>query len=688
MLLRTHWVIRIALPRLIKSLEEEHRYVVVGRPGLELVVIACLVRHVGTLTEFARCCCPARLENRVRLVGVLLAYASEVLERITHCLIDRLFFPLRVGVNADEIDGINEFGPVLGPPDVIVSDGNGLRDRCLHATDVANYGFDRNHVIVPVDQRLVADVDGDNDVIVFVREAYTGLQLSLVSQRIGVQFRLRDRLVEPRTAFMVAELGPEPHAQQDFHWQLVLANQAQGRLRVDVDVVHAQQGEAIVDQDLQILEYLGVGRVDGAIAAIRVLALAIAGIGHRHDLARDQICRVLSQVAIHAKRDIGVSRMVVFIKCISKQSVVSNRWGFKDCRRRRCVFQQPIDILRDFFAVPADGRGFAFRFDFPAVAQRVAIGIPRIEYDFVVLPRDQRDVIRRALTIKSYVMHLWRAVVRPIAGPGSVQDVDSFGDVTVLGEYPKPRRRAFLLLAPDKRIRPDQVVGNRREFLGVTTPEHVGFLGACLFERCPPRGLVGLPVTDCAPLRHHEGRIEPGSREQFGQSEQAAVDLEAEEIEIRRALTHNGDILFVETGQRRRRRMIWVELVNHLRDLVHRVVNGVVFSVEVELVADDPGQQGRMIAVLENLLPHRLELRLYRSLVVIIESPSLSLQRQAKRYRHAVGVRFVEQRTGTLLVFDIRRPVANRVAAMRYESFEVVKGHAGAANLVRLPIPP
>jgi hypothetical protein len=49
--------------------------------------------------------------------------------------------------------------------------------------------------------------------------------LGRVFQGICCQFFVRYRLVQPRTAEMVAEFGPEPHAEQYLDWKIVLSNE-------------------------------------------------------------------------------------------------------------------------------------------------------------------------------------------------------------------------------------------------------------------------------------------------------------------------------------------------------------------------------------------------------------------------------------------------------------------------------
>ncbi len=70
-------------------------------------------------------------------------------------------------------------------------------------------------MIVPIDQRFVADVDGDHDLVELVRQLDAALHLGRVHERIGSQFLIGDRLVQPRAPLVIAELGVQPDSEQD-----------------------------------------------------------------------------------------------------------------------------------------------------------------------------------------------------------------------------------------------------------------------------------------------------------------------------------------------------------------------------------------------------------------------------------------------------------------------------------------
>ena len=197
-------------------------------------------------------------------------------------------FPNRVSVHTEEIDDFGERGALLGPPDVIVGNRDGLCRRRFYLLHILDDLFKRHHVIVPVHERLIADVDRHNDVLVFVRQPDGAIDLDTVGNRVGGKFFLGDGFVQPRATFMIADLGIKPDTEQDLDRQIVFANQLERCDRVLLAVVQAEQAEIVCHENLQILEDLFAARVDGAVTAIRMLAFSKTRIGHRHDLALQQ----------------------------------------------------------------------------------------------------------------------------------------------------------------------------------------------------------------------------------------------------------------------------------------------------------------------------------------------------------------------------------------------------------------
>ncbi len=146
-------------------------------------------------------------------------------------------------------------------------------------------------MIIPLDQRFVADIHGHDDVAKLVRKVDAAFDFGEVFQRVRRQFIVGNRCVEPWAVLVVADFGSQPDAQQHPDRQVVLANQLKRAPGVPAGIIEANEPEIVVYEDLQILEYLGVARVRGAVTAIGMLALAITGIRHRHDLAGDEILR-------------------------------------------------------------------------------------------------------------------------------------------------------------------------------------------------------------------------------------------------------------------------------------------------------------------------------------------------------------------------------------------------------------
>ncbi len=150
-------------------------------------------------------------------------------------------------------------------------------------------------MIVPLDQRLVADVDGDHDVVELLRQLDAALDLCRVLEGIGRQLLVGDRLVQPGASLVIAELGVQPDSQQDLDRQIVSPNDLERLPRVLAGVVHANQMEVMSDQDLEILENLLGTRIHGPVAAIGMLPFPESRIGDGHDLAGQQVLGGLFQ---------------------------------------------------------------------------------------------------------------------------------------------------------------------------------------------------------------------------------------------------------------------------------------------------------------------------------------------------------------------------------------------------------
>ena len=223
----------------------------------------------------------------------------------------------------------------------------------------------------------------------------------------------------------------------------------------------------------------------------------------------------------------------------------------------------------------------------------------------------------------------------------------------------------------------------RFEYFTVSTQERVSLLRAVHLDRRPPCGRLDLPVPDGAPLRHHERPVEARFGKPLMQAEQAAVHLEADEIQARRPGHDLGIDVGLETRGRRRRRMVGVQLPDHLGNVVDGVVDPGVGVIVIELIADDPEQDGRMIAVLHDLATNEFELGRHGFGVVIVKPVPLVPQRQPERDRDAVRMRCVEQRARVLLLLRCI-PGPNRISAGRRKTLDVVHHHASAFHPVGL----
>ena len=188
-------------------------------------------------------------------------------------------------MHPEEIDHLCKGSAYLDPPQVIVGNGHGLRRCSFDLLDVCNDALERNHVVIPVHERLVTDIDRHDDVFIVVREFDSAADLDTIGNCIGGEFLLGDGLFKPGATLVIAELGIEPDAEQYLDRQIVFADQLESGNGIFLGIVQADKVKLMLYQDLQVSQYLFPARVNGTVTAVGVLPLAKTRIGHSHDLA-------------------------------------------------------------------------------------------------------------------------------------------------------------------------------------------------------------------------------------------------------------------------------------------------------------------------------------------------------------------------------------------------------------------
>jgi hypothetical protein len=98
-----------------------------------------------------------------------------------------------------------------------------------------------------------------------------------------------------------------------------------------------------------------------------------------------------------------------------------------------------------------------------------------------------------------------------------------------------------------------------------------------------------------------------------------------------------------EVRQWRRHRMVRIQFVDHLRDIVDGVPDARVGVAFIQLVANEPEQQGWVIFVLEDFVTDHRQLRGNGVGIVVVEAVTLGRHGQSKRNRDAVRVRRIQQ---------------------------------------------
>jgi len=99
-----------------------------------------------------------------------------------------LVLPHRVGVQRDEVEFLDQW-PQLFCTDVVFAERHRLRDRVPDAADVPDHPLDRHEVVRPVDGRLVAHGNREDDVVVVPRERDQAFDLGVVLRDVGFQLR-------------------------------------------------------------------------------------------------------------------------------------------------------------------------------------------------------------------------------------------------------------------------------------------------------------------------------------------------------------------------------------------------------------------------------------------------------------------------------------------------------------------
>ena len=97
--------------------------------------------------------------------------------------------------------------------------------------------FQGDHVIVPVNQRFVAHVDRNDNLLKATRKFDTPFDLCAVLYSIRCEFVIRYRFIEPRTALVIGKLGAQPDSEKYLDRQVVFFDQFKRGARIITRVV-------------------------------------------------------------------------------------------------------------------------------------------------------------------------------------------------------------------------------------------------------------------------------------------------------------------------------------------------------------------------------------------------------------------------------------------------------------------
>ena len=325
---------------------------------------------------------------------------------------------------------------------------------------------------------------------------------------------------------------------------------------------------------------------------------------------------------------------------------------------------QALDGRGGFLTVAADFRVAAHvQPQIPAVPERVSVGIRGVEAaaKHGARGQDRRSLGRAILRVEvnRSRAQAGAAVGRPAAAPEERHDIHRLGPAAVLEEHAVPGMGFLVVLRPVKHVG-TQALGPALDGVLIGLAVEPGLLGARVLDRQLPRGAGHLPVAPRAKLGHPIGAGPALAPDVLRQGEHVGVSVEPDGIQVRAKLVQLVQHLLVLAADYRDHGMVGIDPVDHARDLVdlrpkHRPLLG--GCVDLQLIAQRPGQQGGVALVLFHDGPQLLALPLHGGRIVVIEAPALLAERQVSEHAQAQRLRAIE----------LRRTGADGVAAGRDE---------------------
>jgi hypothetical protein len=364
------------------------------------------------------------------------------------------------------------------------------------------------------------------------------------------------------------------------------------------------------------------------------------------------------------------------------------------CRQRdpwrAGLVDDAADQPRLLLIIAALGGGPALFPDLPEVRQCVTIGVRGHDVGGIGPPCIEADAVVRGPPVQRGRLQARRAIRRPLAVPDVVHHVDSFRGLPGGEEQPVPGRRPLLLLPPEEDVGADQLRGVRRDRRLVALEVQVRLDGAVVLDGRVPRSFRHLPVPRRSPFRHHVRAVPAGLRNAPRHVCDACVCLDAEEVQVRCARPDLMDQFRTDAGQHRGREVMGADLMDHLRDVIDRIPDPGIRRPQVQLVADAPDDQRRVVLVLLHLRTKSLQLRGDGFLVVVVEpeiaaSITGTLPGHLEPHGHeqpvpVSPVQYLPPRVPTV----VGSPRPERIAAVRGEALDIAEFQPGALDGERL----
>ncbi len=218
----------------------------------------------------------------------------------------------------------------------------------------------------------------------------------------------------------------------------------------------------------------------------------------------------------------------------------------------------------------------------------------------------------------------------------------------VLQQQAVPGRRHFLLLAP---VEDDLALGLVAQMLERARQQH-GLLAAGRFDRRAPVGARSRPLPERTHLGDHQRALPALRAHAVGHGMQRlAVGVDAEHLDAGRQLAQLLDLVGAGFGKDGDGGMLRIALAHQPGGLLDRRPDGGgIRQLGLDLVADAPHQQGRVVLVAVDEFLELLHQRSDLGRIAVVEAAARMLHPEAGDHLQPVLLRLVEHEAGFVAI--------------------------------------